>query len=323
MSKMRRIFAGIKVLLVLLLVVSLCIGAFGCAKKKAEVALEGEAEKVEKAAFPIELADDLGRKVTIDKKPERIVSLAPSNTEILFALGLDDSIVGVTDFCDYPEEAKSKEKIGGFSDPNIEKIVEVKPDLILATGMHQKILGQLENVGLTVFVLDSKGIGGVIDGIEKIGKLTGEEEAAQEVVSEMRRKMNEVEEKVAGLSDEQKPLVYYEVWNDPIMTVGPGALMYEIIQVAGGKNIAADAQEEYPKLSLEVLIGKNPQVIIASKGSMGDPGKVKERKGWEDISAVKEGKVYIIDEDKVVRAGPRVVDGLVEVAKILHSELFQ
>lgn len=320
MSKMRRTVARIEISLVLLLIVSLCFGVFSCARKKTEVS--EKTRKVEKAGFPVELTDDLGRKVTIDKKPERIVSLAPSNTEILFALGLREEVVGITEFCDYPEEAKFKEKIGGFSDPNVEKIVELKPGLVLATGMHQKILGDLEEVDLRVFVLDPRSIDDVLGNIEVVGELTGKKETAESLVAEMKKKIDGVKKKVAGLSGEEKPLVYYEVWNDPIMTVGPGALVYEIIQVAGGKNIAADAQEEYPKLSLEVLIEKNPQVIIASKGSMGDPGKVKERKGWEDISAVKEGKVYIIDEDKVVRAGPRVVDGLVEVAKILHPELF-
>lgn len=120
----------------------------------------------------------------------------------------------------------------------------------------------------------------------------------------------------------EKPLVYYEIWNDPIQTVGPGTFIYGIIELAGGKNIVEGAAEEYPLLSLETLIKRDPAVIIAGVGSMGDPGKVKERKGWENISAVKNEKVYVIDENLVVRPGPRIADGLVEIARILHPEKF-
>ncbi len=311
------------IFLVSLLMVSMAVGCRSLSKvetKPSEVKTE---EKVGRTAFPLKLMDDARREVEVKEKPERIVSLAPSNTEISFALGLGDKIVGVTDFCDYPEEAKSKEKIGGFSDPNVEKIVELKPDLVLATGMHQKILGDLEKVNLKVFVLDPKSIGDVLGNIEVIGKLTGEEEAAESLVTKMRKKIDDVKKKVAGLSDEKKPLVYYEVWNDPIMTAGPGTFVYDIITIAGGKNIAADAAERYPKYSLEELVNRDPEVIIATEGSMGSPGKIKERKGWEGISAVKSGRVYVIgDENLVFRAGPRIVDGLVEVAKFIHPELF-
>ena len=192
----------------------------------------------------------------------------------------------------------------------------------MGTGMHQKLIDQLEDVGLTFFILDPRGIDGVIKSIGTVGKLTGETDASQKLMDEMNEKIKNVKDKVTNLSDDKKPLVYYEVWNDPIMTVGPGALMFDIVEMSGGINIAADAQEEYPKLSLETLIEKDPQIIIASKGSMGEPGEVKERKGWESMSAVKDGKVYVIEEDKVVRAGPRIADGILEVAKILHPGLF-
>jgi len=314
-----------KLTAILLSILMLTVFVVGCSSQNGEVAEsdESKTEKVvETPSFPLKLIDDAGREVEVKKEPERIISLAPSNTEILFALGLGDKVVGATDFCDYPEEAKSKDKIGGFSDPNIEKIIELKPDLILGTGMHQKIIQQLEDVGLTIFILDPKGIDDVLKSIGTVGTLTGQTDASEKLVTEMNEKINEVKGKVADLTNEQKPLVYYEVWNDPIMTVGPGALMYEIIEMVGGQNIAADFKEEYPQLSLEVLIEKDPQVIIASAGSMSAPGKVKERKGWEDISAVKEGKVYIIDEDKVVRAGPRIADGLMDVARIIHPELY-
>lgn len=290
----------------------------GCQANKPEPAKVEE--KVEK--FPLKLMDDLGRLVEIKEKPEKIISLAPSNTEILFALGLGDKVVGVTEFCDYPEEAKSKEKAGGFKEPNLEKLVELRPDVIFATGMHQKSLPDIEKLNLAVFVIDSKSINDVILDIETVGKITDSEKAAEKVVAEMQEKIDMVKEKLAILADVEKPLVYYEIWNDPIQTVGPGTFIYGIIELAGGKNIVEGAAEEYPLLSLETLIKRDPAVIIAGVGSMGDPGKVKERKGWENISAVKNEKVYVIDENLVVRPGPRIADGLVEIARILHPEKF-
>ncbi len=290
----------------------------GCQANKPEpVKVE---EKVEK--FPLKLMDDLGRLVEIKEKPEKIISLAPSNTEILFALGLGDKVVGVTEFCDYPEEAKSKEKVGGFYNPNLEKLVELKPDVIFATSMHQKVLPDIEKLNLTVFVIDSKSINDVILDIETVGKITDSEKAAEKIIAEMQEKIDIVKEKLATLTNEEKPLVYYEIWNDPIQTVGPGAFIYGIIELAGGKNIAEGAAEEYPLLSLETLVERDPAVIIAGVGSMGAPDKVKERKGWEGMAAVKEGKVYVIDENLVVRPGPRITDGLVEIARILHPGKF-
>ncbi|HDP70061.1 MAG TPA: cobalamin-binding protein [Actinobacteria bacterium] len=314
-----------KLLTVILVILTLATFVVGCKSQNKETTKVGvsKTEKtVEESAFPVKITDDAQREVEVKEKPEKIVSLAPSNTEILFALGLGDKVVGVTDFCDYPEEAKSKDKVGGFSEPNIEKIIELEPDLILGTGMHQKLINQFEDVGLTVFILDPKGIDGVIESIGTVGKLTGETGASRKLMDEMKEKIENVKGKVANLSDDKKPLVYYEVCNDPISTVGPGALMFDIVEMSGGTNIAADTKEKYPQLSLETLIEKDPQIIIASEGSMGDPGKVKERKGWESMSAVKDGKVYIIDENKVVRPGPRIVDGLVDAAKIIHPELY-
>ncbi len=315
----------IKITATLLSILMLTVFVVGCASQNKEV-VESDKLKTEKVvetpSFPLKLIDDAGREIEVQEEPEKIISLAPSNTEILFALGVGDKVVGVTDFCDYPEEAKSKDKVGGFSDPNIEKIIELKPDLVLATGMHGEVLKQLEDVNIVVFVIDSKNIKDVIESIETVGKLTGQIDVSKNLIADMNEKIDGVKAKVANLSDGQRPLVYYEVWNDPIMTVGPGTLIYEIIEMAGGKNIAADSKEEYPQLSVEVLIEKDPQIIIASKGSMGEPGAVKERKGWENISAVQDEKVYVVDENLLVRAGPRIIDGLMEVAKILHPELY-
>ncbi|MEW6189241.1 MAG: cobalamin-binding protein [Actinomycetota bacterium] len=310
MSRYSRIIALILVLLVT------AIGA--C--KAIPVAKRPVVRKVD---FPITLEDDLSRKVVIEKEPKRIVSLAPSNTEILFALGLGDRIMGVTTYCDYPEEAKVKDKIGGFKSVNIEKVVSLKPDLVLATGgVQEPIVKELERLKITVFALDPKNLGDIISGIREVGRLTGKTEAAERIVKKMQSVMEDVKEKVAELKG-KRPKVFYEVWNEPLMTAGPGTFMNDLIRLAGGENIAADAKTQYPQYSLEMLIERDPDVIIASKGSMGDPGKIEEREGWENISAVKNGRVHVIDENLVVRPGPRIVQGLKEVAKAIHPELFK
>jgi len=314
MSIMSRYSRIIMALILVLLVTA------GVACKLAPVA---ERPAVKKAHFPITLEDDLGRKVVIEKEPKRIISLAPSNTEILFALELDDRIMGVTTYCDYPEKAKAKDKIGGFKDVNIEKVVSLKPDLVLATGgVQEPIVKELERLKVTVFALDPKNLDDIITGIREVGRLTGKTEAAQRVVKKMQSVIEDVRKKVTGLKGE-RPKVFYEVWNEPLMTAGPGTFMNDLIRLAGGENIAADAKTQYPQYSLEMLIERDPDVIIASKGSMGDPGKIREREGWENISAVKNGRVHVIDENLVVRPGPRIVQGLREVAKAIHPELFK
>ncbi|MDI6799124.1 MAG: cobalamin-binding protein [Actinomycetota bacterium] len=287
----------------------------GCAALKKEPSKEG-------ASPAVSMTDDLSRQVSLSGEVKRIISLAPSNTEILFSLGLGDKVIAVTDFCDYPKEALGKDKIGGFSEPNVEKIIELEPDLILATGMHEKYIEQFDELGLTTFVLDPKRISDILAAIERVGKLTAKEERAKELVSGMREKLAEIDEKLSSLKDEERPLTYYEIWNDPIMTVGSNSLIGEAVTKAGAKSIGDGLAGEYPKISLEVLVEKDPKIIIAPKGSMGDPKSISERKGWENISAVKEGRVFVVDEDVLVRFGPRIVDGIYEMAKLIHPDRF-
>lgn len=292
----------------------MAVNLLGCAAPKAP-SKEGDASTVS-------ITDDLSRQVSLTGEAKRIISLAPSNTEILFALGLEDKVVAVTDFCDYPKEALAKDKIGSFSEPNLEKIIELDPDLILATGMHKKFIEKFDELGLKVFLLDSKSISDIFSAIERVGKLTGSSERAGEVTLAMNEKLAAVDGELVKLSEEEKPLVYYEIWNDPLMTVGPSGLIGEAIERAGGTNIGKELTGEYPKISLEVLVEKDPRIIIAPKGSMGDPKSISERKGWGNITAVKEERVFVVDEDVMVRFGPRIVDGIYEMAKLIHPDRF-
>ncbi|MEW5932618.1 MAG: cobalamin-binding protein [Bacillota bacterium] len=306
-------------LLVFLLAVAFLVAA-GCAGKKPE------AGPAAPAPFPRTITDGTGRQVTIPAQPQRIISLAPSCTEILFALGLGAKVVGVDKFSNYPPEAQNLEKVGGFSDPSVEKIAALKPELILGTGMHKKVLPQLEALGIPVVLFDPKDVDGVLADIQTVGSLTGATEAAGKLASDVRSRITRVKEKLdASVPGDQRPWVYYEVYSEPIMTVGPHTLIHQLIELAGGRNIAYDAQTDYPEFSSEAVIQRNPAVIIfpSFHGSASlTVDKLKARPGWATIAAVKNGRVHPIDADLISRPGPRIADAVEELAHIIHPDLF-
>ncbi|MEW6547674.1 MAG: cobalamin-binding protein [Bacillota bacterium] len=305
--------------IVLLAVALVALAAAGCAEKKPQVGL------TQPAPFPLTVTDGTGRQVTIPAQPQKIVSLSPSCTEILFALGLGSKVVGVDKFSNYPPEAQKVEKVGGFSDPSVEKIAALKPDLILGTGMHKKVLPQLESLGIPVVLLEPRNVEGVLADIGTVGRLTGVPEAAEKVVADVRNRIDRVKAKVDTVPREQRPWVYYEVYSEPIMTVGPNTLIHQLIELAGGRNIAYDAQTDYPEFSAEAVIQRNPAVIIfpSFHGSASlTVDKLKARPGWAAIAAVKDGRVHPIDADIISRPGPRIADAVEELARLILPDLF-
>lgn len=279
------------------------------------------------AEFPLRIVDGVGREVSISKQPETIISLAPSNTEILFALGLVDKLVAVSQYCNYPPEVQNKPKVGGFSTINIEKVVSFEPDLILATGgVQEEAARNLKRLGLTVISLDAKRTGDVLENILLVGKVTGKVESARRLRGNLEERIRAVTSKTKDLPDTQRPRVFYEVQYDPLMTAGPGTFIDDLIHLAGGVNIASDSATKYPVYNLEILIERNPEVIIISfwHGSIvASVEGVKSRKRWKIIDAVENNRVYGIHADLVSRPGPRIVDGLEEIAKYIHPELFK
>jgi iron complex transport system substrate-binding protein len=278
------------------------------------------------AVFPMTVTDDLGRPVSLPAAPQRIVSLAPSNTEILFYLGIGDRLVGDTDYCDYPEEAKLIAKVGGFKDPSIEKIVSLKPDLVLATDMHEQLIKNMNDAGLRVLVLKPNTIEETLTSIQLIGRATGVESKAIDLTAGLKDRINRVSQKVAAVPQSQRPSVYHEIWYEPYMSVGKDSMIGQIIALAGGINIAEDSTEQYPQLSEEVIIAKNPQVMFNSYGmdsKIITAAEISARKGWQDIAFVKSGRIYTIESDYLTIAGPRIVDGLEKMAAYLHPELFK
>ena len=267
--------------------------------------------------FPITITDDFGFRVVIEKQPERIVSLAPSNTENLFALGLGDRIVGVTDYCDYPPEALKKPKIGGFTTINIEKILKLNPDLVVASyGNGEQNIETMRSLGLKVIAFNPKTIKDIERNILILGKITGKEEKAKEIVNFMERKVKESKNDF-----KRRPKVMHILWHDPIWISGSNTFIDELIRIAGGENAFSDL-EGWKIVSKEDIMVRNPDVILVSSGSgMGGKGKnyIYEWVMQLDIDAVKRKHVYIVDADLISRPSYRIVYALENISTILRG----
>lgn len=260
----------------------------------------------------------------LSQSPQRIISLSPAITECLFALGLDRQIVGVTNLCDYPAQAKEKTKVGTYIHPNVEKIIALEPDLILSTTHTLPAIKRLEELGIPVFVINPKTLKDSMDSILNIGKITGKAEQAGEIVAGLNQRVKVVTDKLKYLREEDKPAVFWQIGNSPLVTVGPGTLGHDLILLAGGRNITEDAFIEYPRYSLEAILYRNPEVIIVVGMVEGDYSRSEVEKWyrWKNLAAVKNKRVYRMDLNIVTRRGsPRVVDGLEQVARMLHTEL--
>ena len=265
------------------------------------------------------VVDDLGRLVVIDGTPQRIISLAPSNTEILFALGLGDEVVGVTMYCDYPAQALDKEKVGDYYGPDIEKIIALQPDLVLATDFHRfDLIPALEQQGFAVFAVAPQTLDDVLESIERIGEITGKEAEALQLVNEMTSRIEAVEEDTKEL--EQKPSVLYMTWHDPMWTVGRGTWIDDLINIAGGVNIFSQNFEGGAMVQIEWVILQNPEVIIASEWSYDWALNATE---LATTSANQTGRIFAFDDDLAQRPGPRLVESLDWFAYLFHPEIFE
>jgi iron complex transport system substrate-binding protein len=271
--------------------------------------------------YPITIVDDAGRSVIIDAKPEAIISLAPSNTEILYALGLGDSVVGVTEFCNYPAEALEKPKVGGFSDANVEVITALEPDLILAANLHiAEGLPALEKLGLTVVVIDPLTVPSVLEGIKLVGQITDQEDATETLLNDLETRIADVTTAIEG---REKPRTFWEISGD-LWTSGPGSFIDDLIQRAGGVNIVADADSPWIQITTETLIAADPEVVFLSDHAFGETKEmVVARPGWAEVSAVINDRIIEIDDPDIFsRPGPRVIEALELVAKALHPDAF-
>lgn len=303
-----------KLCLFLLVVMTLFTGCNANSENKQAV------ETSDSNGYPQKITDTYKREVTLPKEPSRVISLAPNITEIIYALGKQEKLVGRTDYCDYPESVKNVPSVGSMKEPNIEKIAQLNPDLIIASTHFQKeTLKKLEELKInTVVFYGEENFEGAYETIRNIGKILGAQEKAEQTVSEMDKKVKDVMERVKGKG---QPSVYYVVsygkYGD--YTAGKDTFIGQMIEMAGGKNAADDAQGW--KYSVEKLVEKNPDMLICSK-YFDTLNGIKSTAGYKDLKAVKEGRLYEIDNNPLDRQGTRLADGLVDLAKIIHPEAF-
>jgi len=277
----------------------------------------------------VTITDDLRRLVSITSAPQRIVSLSPSNTEMLFALGLGDRVVGVTKYCSYPPEVESLKDsgkvavVGGYVDPDFEKILSLHPDLVLASQKHSSgAVSLLDKVGIPAFVVDPNNLSSIILSIEKVGKITGKADDASALVAHMQSRIKAISDKVSSLP---KTRVLYIVWHDPVQTAGAGTFEDEIIEKAGGVNVFHDLSG-YAQVDTEAIAVRNPETIIACSGMGAGADKplqwAETECGLNQTNARKNDRIYQAEGDLITRAGPRIVDGLEMFAQFIHPEAF-
>jgi iron complex transport system substrate-binding protein len=272
-------------------------------------------------AFPATVTDFQNRSVTIPKRPERVVSIGPSITEFLFALGAGPRVVGVDDFSDEPAAAAQLEKVGGIK-VNFEKVVSLKPDLVLIVKFSDGTIEKLASAGLLVLVVDPQSAGDVARTAILLGRAVGSD--GETMARDIQKKVDDVRSKTASATT--KPRVYHEIdASDPtkIFTVGPGSYIHDLIEIAGGVNIAAKATSAYPQLSAEEILRSDPEIIVlAAADYSAKPDQVAARAGWSALSAVKNKRIVTIAPNLINRPGPRVGEAAEAYAKLVHPELF-
>ncbi|NWJ98662.1 MAG: cobalamin-binding protein [Chloroflexi bacterium] len=273
--------------------------------------------------YPLTVTDDAKRSVKFEKMPSKIASLSPGTTELLYALDLGDRVVGVDEYSDYPAEAKQKEKVGGYKETNIERVVSLSTDLVLAAGITSKqLISSLEARGLTVLILNPSNLAGVLANIKLLAQVTNVPDKGNVVAADFQKKLDDVAAKIKGAK--AQPRVFYEL--DPtLFTIAPGSFVDDMLQKAGGQNIVTDATNPYPQLNQEAVIAKDPEVILLGDDSAGTdtPEKIMARPGWSNISAIKNKRVYVLEASLVSRPGPRAALGVENIAKTLYPDLFK
>ena len=272
---------------------------------------------------PRTFVDDMGRKLFLAKHPKRIISLAPSVTEMLFAIGLNDEIVGVTEFCDYPPEALEKPKVG-YAQPNLESLVALQPDLVIAPKSFLRIdlLDKLEQLKIPTFVLEPHTVEEIMAHIQMLGRIVGRPQQANDVAADLRKQIATLSQQMEGLP---RPSMLYVINSEPLITVGPGSFIHRLIELAGGRNVAEQANAPYPRLSMEEVLRRNPEVLVFSAGKFeGIPQAEQDRwKRWDMLAAVKHKRVYQVQSELLNRPGPRIIEGLKQLVKFLHPEVLQ
>ena len=262
------------------------------------------------------VTDEVGRTVTLPDHPHRIICLVPSITDDVFTLGAGDDVVAISDYVDFPPEAKSKPSVGSITNPSIETILSLHPDLVL--GMphinDQSTLDQLQHLGITVYLVDPHGVSGILHTVASVGHAIGRDAEAHAVVSRLTQRIDAVRARVQG-----KPVVsvFLPVSYDPVVTTGKGAFITEIIAIAGGQSITDDINQEWPHISMETVVARAPQALLMLRGGKTTIDSLKDRPGWSTLPAVRANRVYYVDK-RVDFPSPVAIDALEDLARQFH-----
>jgi iron complex transport system substrate-binding protein len=260
--------------------------------------------------------DELGRTVEVSNHPHRVACLIPSVVDIVYSLGAGADVVAISDFTKYPKEARQKPSIGLPTNPSIETIVALHPDLVLGSGDLNTLefAGQLERLGIPVFMVDPHGIEGIYASILSIGRALNREPDAKALVARLRTRVDNVKARVSG---KPRVRVFMAIWYDPVMTIGKRAFISELIEAAGASSVTDDIAQEWPEVSIETVVSRQPDALLFASGSGIMPEELKARPGWEDLKAVREGRIYYVD-DRVQYPSPIAFDALEDLAKQFH-----
>lgn len=271
---------------------------------------------------PRTFIDDAGRKLYVAKPPARVVSLAPSITEMLFALGLDEQIVGVTEFCNFPEAAKAKSKVG-YANPNLESLIALRPELIVAPREFHRanVLAKLEELKIPVLLLDATSVESIFSHLHTLGRIFDRSTAAHAMTLAMRNRMAELVARTESLA---RVRVLYVINSQPLITVGPGSYIHQMIGLAGGLNIASEATAPYPRLTMETVLKEDPEILLFPRGSVETVPRSEQEawRRWATVTAVRENRLRDVSADALNRPGPRVMEGLEALARAIHPEAF-
>ncbi|KAF0230952.1 MAG: iron complex transport system substrate-binding protein [bacterium] len=304
-----------KSLVILFLFFVLTLNLFACQQEKASL------PNPESTDYQT-VTDEIGRQVKIVNNPKRIISLAPSITEILFALDLGQQVVGVTSYCNYPTQAAKITQVSDTLHPNLEMVISLKPDLVLISTASQleQFMAKLSEVGIPVFVIKSQSVEGVLNSIELVGQITSHKTQARDLTVSLKKRLEAVKAQVQG---QTPPKVFFIVGTEPLITAGKPAFVTDLINLAGGKSISDDVSTEWPAYSIESVIARGPEIILSPGAhNFDDTKSVKATlpKGLEVTPAVRNEQTYQIDGDLILRPGPRIIDGLEQMTKLFHAK---
>ncbi|MCY2983251.1 MAG: helical backbone metal receptor [Planctomycetota bacterium] len=274
---------------------------------------------------PVTIVDRTGRSVTFESVPQRIVSLSPASTELLFAIGAGSSVVGATNHCNYPADALKVPRVGSgiMEGTSRETILALKPDLVLCKwDTHEPLMELFDRVGIQAINIGPETLEELFDEARLLGRVTGHEQGAESLISQMTERRDRLAQRVASLSPNQQRTVFYEVWDDPLMTAGPKSFIGELLRMGKMKNVFEDTDVSYPCISSEVVVDRNPDVILTPTNHLKqvEVQRLASRPGWANIRAITDKRVFIINGDEVSRCGPRMLNALEQMIDAVYPE---